>query len=55
MKYKILEEDSSSELEESVNNFLDKGWVPYGPLIVTPETRWHNIKYTQTLYKTDDG
>ena len=45
MRYIILHEEYPSELVESVNEYIKKGWTPVGGVAVaeTPDTTEHDI------------
>lgn len=54
MKYKIVSNVSSWEVEENVERYLNEGYKLYGNISVIPVSG-NRAWYTQTLVKEDDN
>ena len=49
-KYKILQDNDASELEDIIDKYLEKGWQPYGSLKIDAvlDKTCHTL-YTQVM------
>jgi len=50
-KYKIVDASDAEDLEESVNDLIEKGWVPQGGLTIS-DTDW--FMQSMCLYDTKE-
>ena len=57
MEYKILTESTARELQEQVNYWLNRGFVPHGNMSMTPEKNgfmsYESAEYCQPMIKHD--
>ena len=54
MKYKILENNHRSNLEDEVNNFLNSGWTLQGGISVSKRgDGFHGYVYVQAMTKVN--
>jgi hypothetical protein len=56
-EYKIIEANNPSSLELSVGKHIDKGWQPYGGLLVlvNPSNYCEDFQYTQAMVRVAGG
>lgn len=53
MKYEILEEESSAELQRAVMQMINKGWKPHGGIVIVTNSKqisaMHYVNFLQYL------
>ncbi|KAA6438369.1 DUF1737 domain-containing protein [Dyadobacter flavalbus] len=54
VKYLIIESNDMSKLAVIVNDYIKKGWLPSGSVVVNQNSELASKEYTQAMTKMED-